>query len=305
MQALDIIARAAKAGRMWKKLIQSILLCYRAGHNLTQNYGAEMAGYLSFLTLLSLFPYLLVMLSAAAFFGQGQTGREIIQLVLEHLPVEAVETIQPRINEMLNGPPHGILTFAILGAIWTSSSAIEAIRKVLNRAYRVSAPPPYLKSRLISIAQVVAFTLLIVSVIVVLVGTPIIINYFTEFTGILVPFKLQNFVTHYFIFFGAVAMFVVVALLYYVLPNLKQTWKNVVPGAVLVVALWVSGAVLTSFYLTKVSQLTLVYGSLSGFIATLIFFYVMILIFIYGAEFNYQLIHARGEETHELEDNRD
>ena len=93
--------------------------------------------------------------------------------------------------------------------------------------------------------------------------------------------------------------------MYYVLPNVKQTLRNVIPGALLVVFLWVSGAILTSFYLTKVSQLTIIYGSLSGFIATLIFFYVMILIFIYGAEFNHQLILARGEKIVESEDNRD
>jgi membrane protein len=80
-----------------------------------------------------------------------------------------------------------------------------------------------------------------------------------------------------------------------VLPNIKQSLLAVVPGALLVVVLWVGAAVLVSFYLSAFSQVTLVYGSLSGFIATLIFFYVMNVIFIYGAEFNHALMVMLGK----------
>ena len=305
MQVLDIIIRIVNLTCMLKQSTRFSYICYRAAHNLVADYGIEMAGYLTFLSLLALFPYLLVMVSAAAFVGQGEEGRQFIELVLTHMPAELVLTIRPRIVEILSGPPHGLLTFAILGAIWTSSSAIEGVRKVLNRAYRVSAPPRYLSRRLTSIGQVIVLTLLILLVITLLVVTPIALHYLTELTGISIPIKMQNFLNAYFVYLGGASLFIIVASLYYVLPNLKQTLGNVIPGAMLVVFLWVSGAVITSFYLTKVSQLTLVYGSLSGFIATLIFLYVMILIFIYGAEFNHQLIVARGEKIEELEDNRD
>ena len=81
-----------------------------------------------YLALLSLFPYLVLMISAAGAVGQGGTGRELISILLQHLPPDTVATISPRIQEIINGPPHSILTFSILGAIWTSSSTVEAIR---------------------------------------------------------------------------------------------------------------------------------------------------------------------------------
>ncbi len=270
-------------------------LGFRAGRNLIKNFGVETAGYLTFLILLSLFPYLLLMVSAAGFVGQGEAGRQFIELMLQHLPAEAAQTIRPRIVEIISGPPQGLLTFAILSALWTSSSAIEAIRGGLNRAYRVSAPPAYLARRIAAILQVILFTLLFLAVIVSLVFIPIAVNYITDFTGIDIPLQLQTLVNRYFLYVGAVLMFFLVSSLYYVLPNLKQTRRNVMPGALLVLILWAAGAKLISFYLTEVTQLTPVYGSLSGFIATLIFFYVMSLIFIYGAEFNHELTLARGE----------
>jgi membrane protein len=271
------------------------MLCVRAGRGLIGNYGTETSGYLTFLSLLSLFPYLVLMISLAGIFGQREHGRELIALLLQHLPPDSIATIQPRITEITSGPPHGLLTFSILGALWTSSSAVEALRKALNRAYRVGEQRTYIGQRIVAILQVLVFTLLILLVMLALVFTPIVLNSFTDYTGLAIPLKLEHFLSHYFIYFGAGALFLLVASFYYVLPNVYQRPVRVVPGALLVVGLWIGGASLVTLYLHKMSQLTLIYGSLSGFIATLIFFYVMILIFLYGAEFNYQLLLGAGD----------
>ena len=288
-------------GRMKEALFSVIRLHLRAGHNLTRNYGVEVAGYLTFLALLSLFPYLLLMVSAAGAMGQGETGRQLIETILQHLPPEAVKTIRPRVIEIISGPPHGILTFAILSALWTSSSAIEAMRKMLNRAYHVRAQPKYFARRMLSIAQVILFTLASILIMAFFVLAPIATHYFTELTGIGVPIKLAGFMNSYFLLLGMGALFVTVYSLYYVLPNVQQTRRDVFPGALLVVGLWLAGGKAVSLYLTNIMRLTLVYGSLSGFIATLIFFYVMILIFIYGAEFNHELALKRGKLIEEDE----
>lgn len=287
---------------MFQLVKKYALLCYRAGDNMVNNFGIEMAGYLTFMVLLSLFPYLVLMVSALGFAGQGQAGREFIELVLQHLPADAVKTIEPRIVEIISGPPQGLLTFAILSALWTSSSAVESIRSMLNRAYRVGAPPAYLRRRLVSIGQVLLFTLVFLFIILLLVFLPIAINNFTRLTGIGLPIELRALVNRYFLVIGGLGMFGMVAGMYYLLPNLKQTWRNVIPGAIFVIVLWVAGAIGVSFYFSEVSSLTPVYGSLSGFIATLIYFYVMALIFIYGAEFNHELHLARGKPIEERED---
>ena len=277
------------------------LLFYRAGDNLVDNYGMEMAGYLTFLALLALFPYIVLMISAAGLVGQGETGRSLITLALEHLPSDAVATIRPRIEEIISGPPHHILTFSILGAIWTSSSAVEAVRGMLNRAYCVRKPPAYFSRRLTSIAQVFIFTFIVLVLMLVFVFAPIAMKGFAHYTGIAIPMRLDHFLGSYFRPIAAVALFGIIASFYHVLPNIKQRWLAVAPGALLVVVLWIAGAEMVSFYLNDVSNVTLIYGSLSGFIATLIFFYVMNVIFIYGAEFNHALMVMLGHRIVEKE----
>jgi membrane protein len=100
---------------------------------------------------------------------------------------------------------------------------------------------------------------------------------------------------------GGLVLFLAVASLYYWLPNIRQTMWAVVPGALMVVVLWIGGAALVTFYLDNVSQVNIIYGSLSSFIATLIFFFVMNIIFIFGAEFNHELLIALGKKIVEKE----
>lgn len=286
---------------MIRKLRPSASLLTRAVHAMAANHGSEMAGHLTFLSLLALFPYLVLIVALMGMLGQGESGRHFIDFILGQLPVQAVASVRPRIVEIISGPPRGLLTFAALGALWTSSSAVDALRGVLNRAYQVRKPRTYLSRRMGAIVQLLIFTFLILLVMLVIVFTPVLLKAFNQFTGIAVPLHWERFLEHSFLYIGAVALFFIVAGIYYWLPNLRQPFARVLPGAALVVSLWIAGASAVGYYLTHISQLTPIYGSLSGFVGTLIFFYVMIVIFIYGAEFNHQLLMRRGGHTTEKE----
>ncbi len=94
---------------------------------------------------------------------------------------------------------------------------------------------------------------------------------------------------------SGITLFVLLAMvasMYYILPNIRQPWLAVLPGAILTIALWLAAARLLSLYLSRFKQVNLIYGSLGGIIAALLFFYVSNIIFIYGAELNYLLERA-------------
>jgi membrane protein len=89
-------------------------------------------------------------------------------------------------------------------------------------------------------------------------------------------------------------LFVAISYIYYLLPNIKQRLISVVPGAALVVVLWIGAAYLFTLYLSNFNQVNLIYGSLGGVIAALVFFYICNIIFIFGAELNYQIVELLG-----------
>lgn len=275
-------------------LEKTTLLFYKAGDNLVENDGIELAGYLTFLGMLALFPFLVLLVATGGFVGQGELGTGFVEFVLRYVPQDAVASLRPRIEEIVSGPPPGLLTVSILGALWTSSSAVEGLRTVLNRAYNVSEPPHYVWRRLLSILQIILFTALVIIVMLGLVLAPVMLATITKHTGIVIPPGIRQFVTDDFVYISAALIFFGVASLYYWLPNIKQSLLAVIPGAILVVILWVLGAAGVTFYLDNISQVNIIYGSLSSFIATLIFFFVMNVIFIYGAEFNHQMMVMLG-----------
>ena len=81
-------------------------------------------------------------------------------------------------------------------------------------------------------------------------------------------------------------LFLGVMYLYYSIPNTKLRLRSLIPGSILVVILWYICGYLLSKYIYEFTQVNLVYGSLAGFITTLIFFYIIHMMFIYGAEIN-------------------
>lgn len=263
--------------------------------------GIEHAGYLSFMGLLSLFPFLVFVVALAGFIGEGDLARDFISMLRGVLPAEAVSALLPRIDEIIDGPPRGLLTISMLAAIWTASSAVEGYRTVLNRAYHVGTPPAYVWRRLLSIGQLLIFAVLIMTGMLILLVAPAVLDWLEQMTGLNISYeKVEAFGANLQMFSG-VLLFFVVALVYYTLPNIKQTLSAVLPGALVTVSLWAMAVKGLRLYLQSFDQMNIIYGSLAGMIAALLFFYIINVIFIFGAEFNYQLLRAAGSRVVEKE----
>ena len=134
--------------------------------------GVEHAGYLAFLSIFSLFPFLIFLISIVSYIGGDELGIKVIYSTINSLPEEAAKSLLPRVAEIVSGPPQSFLTIAIIGVIWTASSSVEGCRTILNRAYRVHLPPPYLLRRLISIMEFFILTFSIAVGIMVFVIAP-------------------------------------------------------------------------------------------------------------------------------------
>ena len=101
-----------------KFFLQSL---YKAIFRTIDHDGVEHAGYMSFMVLFSLFPFLVFFFAFTSFIGASELGRSLVELLIENLPEHATAAITPRILEILQTPPERLMTLAIIGAIWTSS----------------------------------------------------------------------------------------------------------------------------------------------------------------------------------------
>ncbi len=249
--------------------------------------GIEHAGYLAFLNIFSLFPFLIFLVLIVGAIGASNIGQAAIYSALSYFPQEITISILPRINEIISGPKQAFLTIAIIGVIWTASSTVEGLRTTLNRAYRVQLPPPYLLRRLVSIFQFFIISFSIIAVMFLFVIVPKFLHFigldsFSIFNTIVNALEINRFLI--FIFLCSA-----VSLLYYFIPNVKQEFTRTFPGAVLTVIAWHLTQSMFIYYLKEFQQFNFVYGGLAGIMGCLLFFYLINIIFITGAQFNYHL----------------
>lgn len=262
--------------------------------------GVEHAGYMAFLGLLSFFPFLVLFVALSGLIGEASIGAELVEEIGHLLPPDIISVLAPRINEIVSGPPQGLITVAIIGVMWTASSIVEGTRTILNRVYHVHTPPSYIFRRLLSIGQMLVFTALLIIVMSLLVLGPAVwaeVRFILRFEPGFMQFEWSYL--RYAI--SGVILFIIVAISYYTLPNIKQKWLSVVPGTLAVMIGWVGAAEIFSIYLGKFNQLSVVYGGLAGIIAALVFMYIVSMIYIFGAEFNYHVEKAIGHRIVEKE----
>lgn len=269
--------------KLTKSVLGPVIIIARATKDSIKHDGVEHAGYLSFLAILSFFPSLIFLMTALSFFDG--LSIHFLEKILVHLPKEMSVGLKPRIDEILSGPSNKYLTIAFIGIIWTASSAVEGLRTILNKAYHIGSPPPYLWRRFLSIIEFFVIIFLIIASTVILVVIPNILQ--------LLPTKMLKAINIDFDFFylrqiaTGFILTISATLLYYVVPSAKQSLKKTLPGAISTTFLWFFTTKLFAYYLNYFGQINLIYGSISNIIISLMYFYFVSFIFILGAEFNY------------------
>jgi membrane protein len=277
-RAADLLRWAA--GRLYL----GVRILWQAILRLIDDGGMTYAGHIAFMTLFSMFPFLIFLTTLAGELGQTEQVREFVTLALDLLPPEVAQAIRPAIESVIASRRTGLMTISILASLWATSSGIEALREALNKAYGVEEPRPIWFCRLQSLLFTIVASIGIIIVMLVLVIGPVVWSYVEPHLH--VPWQWGWFYETLRYLVAIAVLYLVVALLYRWLPSRHLPRREILPGAAVTVALWLALASLFSLYLQNLGRFSVTYGSLGGVVLTLMFFYLSALIFIFGAEIN-------------------
>ena len=86
-------------------------------------------------------------------------------------------------------------------------------------------------------------------------------------------------------------MMIVWATIYYVLPNVTQTVRLIMPGSVAGVLVWLAATLGFSFYVSHFGNFGITYGALGGIVILLVWMWFSSLALMLGAEINAVLRH--------------
>jgi membrane protein len=93
----------------------------------------------------------------------------------------------------------------------------------------------------------------------------------------------------------AAGVMLVLALLYYFLPDVKQQWRFITPGSVVGTLLWLLLTWAFSTYAESFGSYDKTYGAIGGVIVLMTWFYITGLVFILGGELNALVEQASAE----------
>jgi membrane protein len=268
------VVHAAHEGlRLGLRAITGGAVGFYHSDNLT--FAASIAYY----SLLSLFPFSLLVLSVLSHFSMGETGSTLLQLVARAMPARVefltqIEELAPRALQL------GVVGTVV--TLWGSMGVFGALTSAVNHAWGVEKPPSFFKHKLI--AFVMLMTAGFLMVVALLLVSAIQVAEMGWFTSVVTRFPLAGELRGLLVRNIVTPLFVcVVALIYYYAPNAKVRLRDVWVGALAAGLLWRGAFALFSWYLRDLSRFN-VHGSVATVIAFLLWVYFSAVILLYGAE---------------------
>lgn len=255
------------------------------------NDGFIHAGNLAYLSIVALFPFFIVAAAVAHLLGENQDAALTVTNVLRRLPPDVASTLREPIQEVLTVRTGTLLWLGAIVGLWTATSFIETIRDILRRAYGVKFCAPFWEYRLGSMLVILGAVLLLMFAFAVsaalTLANQLLIRWFPLAQDVASTLGLYRLVP-------AVTLFFTFYVLFYALTPSRyrkhhcRKW----PGALLITVWWLATVEVLPSVLSLFGGYSRTYGSLAGVMITLIFFFVVGLGVVIGAELNAALAES-------------
>jgi membrane protein len=248
------------------------------------------AAQLAYYFLFALFPFFLVLITLLGYLPIPNLMDRLMDLLAQMLPGDALSLVQDHVHELVTGQRGGLLSFGLLAALWTSSSAITAIMESLNRAYDVEEGRPFWKVRGLAILLTMDLSVFIIGSLVLLTFGPQLGRWTANVVGLGWVFELTWNILRWPVIMGL--LIGALALVYYLAPDVEQSWQWITPGAVIAILGWLLASLGFSYYVNHFGSYNATYGSIGAVIVLLTWMYVSGLFVLIGGEINAEIEHA-------------
>ncbi|MFI8223538.1 YihY/virulence factor BrkB family protein [Pseudomonas sp. NPDC085632] len=261
----------------------------------TEFVDDEMSTYASALAyqmLFSLFPFILFLIALIGFlhlpdfFSWLRLQSELV------LPPQALEQVNPVIDQ-LQQSKGGLLSVGIVIALYTASAGVRLMMSAMNAAYDVVEGRPIWKRFPLSIVYTVGIAGMLLVAAALMVLGPQVMGWIAAQVGLEEVIVTVWTIARWPVI--VILMMVAVALIYYVMPDVKQEFRFITPGSVLAVVVWIIASLGFAFYVKTFANYNAMYGSIGAIIVLLLYFYISAAVLLLGAEMNAVIEHMSSE----------
>lgn len=283
------------AGQRKTRLKQVIKHLIKAAKEFNEGDGLYYAASLAFQVFFSLFPFiffLLALLGSLNIPGFFDWMIEQSQTVLPEQPGTGV--IEQSIEQVRSQAQSGLLSFSwLIVALWSASYGVRTTMHALNVAYDVEERPAWKEYTLSILYAILLAVLIIVALGLILIGSQM-TEWLAQQIGIGSAFvTLWGWLR---IPAATLLLMVVLALIYYLFPNVAQPFRIITLGTVVVMIVWLGASLGFSFYVNNLASYSTLYGNLTAIIVLQLYIYISASIILFGAEVNEQIYREFAEE---------
>lgn len=256
------------------------------------------AGNLAYMSLLALFPFFIVLTAIYSALGEPAQRDVSIDAMLRTVPPVVAKVLGPVAHEVVAARSGWLLWVGALVGLWTTGSLLETIRDILHRAYGTRQTHAFWRYRLFSTGVVfVAVILLLLSLfaqVMITAAQEAIVAWLPQLDQALGHLAVSRLAT-------SLVLYVSVLMLFAALTPQRYRGRTYPkwPGALLVTLWWVAVVLLLPGVLRAFFSYDLTYGSLAGVMIALLFFWLVGLGIVVGAELNAAL--AISPEEREMQ----
>jgi membrane protein len=253
---------------------------------------------LSFYTMLSVAPLLVVSVGIAGFvFGQEATQAHVAQQIQNLVGTQGGEAILSMLKE--SSTPSGGLAAAAIGVfmlLFGASGVFGELRDSLNLVWGVKSASGtsligMIKYRFVSFAMVLGIGFLLMVSLLLTTAISAAGKFFTPYLPASeVLLQIGNVVVSF------LAVTILFALLYKVVPDVHIEWQDVWIGAAVTSLMFSIGKALIGLYLGKASVGS-AYGAAGSLVVFLVWVYYSAQIFFLGAQFTHTFAEQHGSRA--------
>ncbi|MGC7100778.1 YihY/virulence factor BrkB family protein [Amycolatopsis lurida] len=257
----------------------------------------DWAAALTYYSVLSLFPAIIVLSAVLGLLGPGTIG-VLTDAVGRMGPGGGTDLLVGAIHELqgsrgLAGP---LAVIGLIGALWTASGYVGAFMRASNSIYEVEEGRPLWKTLPLRVGLTATLVLLLAVCAAGVVATGGIADRVGRWLGVGSAGVLVWDIAKWPVL--ALLISLAFALLYWAAPNVRQPgFRWLSPGGVLAVVLWLLASGGFALYVANFGSYNKTYGSLGGVIVFLVWLWLSNIAVLLGAEFDAEL--ARGGRIEE------
>jgi membrane protein len=254
------------------------------------------AAALAYRLLFSLFPFLVFLITLLGFLGVPEMFDWLREQAAYMLPDQAMNLVNTVVTEV-ETPRGGLMSVAVALAIWSASAGVLGTMNALNVVFEIRERRPAWKRILVSLLYTLALALMLVLAAAMMITGPEVLTWAARYVRLDSVFiMVWGWLRWPLILF---LLILVVSMVYYAGPNLKQPFRLVTPGAVFAVAVWVAASLGFAYYVQSFASYNKTYGSMGAVIVLLLYFYLSAAVMLFGAEVNAVMARSRGEPIRE------